>query len=514
MSKDYYETLGVDKGATPDEIKSAYRKLAKKYHPDLNKDNAEAAQKFKEVNEAYQVLSDDQKRQQYDTYGPDAFNGQGGAYQGGFGGGFGGFDMGDIFDSFFGGGRQRQNTGPQRGADMRISLKLDFEEAAFGCKKEINMSRHEKCPDCGGSGAAKGTSRKTCPNCGGTGQIRTQQNTILGSFTNITTCPRCNGEGTIVETPCPTCKGRGNVPKQRKISVNIPAGIDDGQILTMHGEGECGARGGDYGDLKIYISVRPHKLFVREGYFFYRGYEGVVVCPEPEKENGSWIWKMEFFEGDTPPEAELVKQGFHLVYYRVSNQYGAPQVLPFMESFYYFVREQYGLSQQMIPIGVSRGGLYAMLLADAHPSWIRALYLDAPVVDIRSWPKEDNQPDWLECLGVWEYTEETADQFQPVLDRRIETMTLSQIPLVLVYGDADTVVPYEKNGRLIEKAYNEAGVEGLFIGKPGCGHHPHSLEDPEPIVTFLMNSEDMGMPMSSYVDLKTWKNRGGGPNVL
>ena len=152
MSKDYYETLGVDKGATPDEIKSAYRKLAKKYHPDLNKDNAEAAQKFKEVNEAYQVLSDDQKRQQYDTFGPDAFNGQGGAYQGGFGGGFGGFDMGDIFDSFFGGGRQRQNTGPQRGADMRISLKLDFEEAAFGCKKEINMSRHEKCPDCGGRG--------------------------------------------------------------------------------------------------------------------------------------------------------------------------------------------------------------------------------------------------------------------------------------------------------------------------------------------------------------------------
>ena len=273
MSKDYYETLGVDKGATPDEIKSAYRKLAKKYHPDLNKDNAEAAQKFKEVNEAYQVLSDDQKRQQYDTYGPDAFNGQGGAYQGGFGGGFGGFDMGDIFDSFFGGGRQRQNTGPQRGADMRISLKLDFEEAAFGCKKEINMSRHEKCPDCGGSGAAKGTSRKTCPNCGGTGQIRTQQNTILGSFTNITTCPRCNGEGTIVETPCPTCKGRGNVPKQRKISVNIPAGIDDGQILTMHGEGECGARGGDYGDLKIYISVRPHKLFVREGYDLYEDME-------------------------------------------------------------------------------------------------------------------------------------------------------------------------------------------------------------------------------------------------
>jgi len=270
MSKDYYETLGVEKSASADEIKSAYRKLAKKYHPDLNKGDDTAAQKFKEVNEAYQVLSDDQKRQQYDTFGPDAFNGgAGGGYQGGFGG-FDGFDMGDIFSSFFGGGaRQRAYNGPQRGSDLRINLKLEFEEAAFGCKKEIQMSRHETCDECGGSGAAQGSSRVTCSHCGGSGQIRTQQNTILGSFTNVTTCPKCGGEGSVVEKPCPKCKGKGNVSKQRKISVNIPAGIDDGQVITMRGEGECGSKGGGYGDLKIYISVKPHKLFVREGYDLY-----------------------------------------------------------------------------------------------------------------------------------------------------------------------------------------------------------------------------------------------------
>ena len=269
MSKDYYETLGVDKGASAAEIKSAYRKLAKKYHPDLNKDDASAAQKFKEINEAYQVLSDDQKRQQYDTFGADAFNGAGagGAYQGGFDG-FGGFS--DIFDSFFGGGARRKNyNGPQRGADMRINLRIDFEEAAFGCKKEIQIPRHEPCKECGGTGAAKGTSRVTCPQCGGTGQIRTQQNTILGSFTNVSTCPQCGGEGTIVQTPCTACKGKGTNQVSRKIAVNIPAGIDDGQILTMRGEGECGKKGGEYGDLQIYISVKPHKLFVREGYDLY-----------------------------------------------------------------------------------------------------------------------------------------------------------------------------------------------------------------------------------------------------
>lgn len=271
MAKDFYEVLGVDKGATSDQIKSAYRKLAKKYHPDLNKDNEEAAQKFKEVNEAYQVLGDDQKRQQYDTYGSAAFDGSaGGGFNGG--GGFGGFDgFGDIFDSFFGGGgrAQRAYNGPQKGANMRINLKIDFEEAAFGCKKEIQLTRHETCDECGGSGAEKGTQRKTCPRCNGTGQIKTQQNTILGSFMNVQTCPQCGGEGTVVEKPCPKCRGKGSVPKTRKLAINIPAGIDDGQVLTMRGEGECGKKGGAYGDLLIYITVKPHKLFEREGYDLY-----------------------------------------------------------------------------------------------------------------------------------------------------------------------------------------------------------------------------------------------------
>ena len=239
--------------------------------------------------------------------------------------------------------------------------------------------------------------------------------------------------------------------------------------------------------------------------FYYRGYEGVVFKPDPETEHGGWIWKMEFFEGATPPELELVKQGFYLVYYRVSDQYGSPDVLKYMESFYHYVRERYGLKQQMIPIGVSRGGLYAMGLANAHPAWIRAMYLDAPVVNILSWPREDNEPDWEECKAVWGYTEETASQFTAVIEERINTMVLAQIPVVLVYGDADTAVPYAKNGRLIEEAYTEADVPSLFIGKEGCGHHPHSLEDPTPIVDFLIQTEDYGAPLSSYVDLRTFK---------
>ncbi len=239
--------------------------------------------------------------------------------------------------------------------------------------------------------------------------------------------------------------------------------------------------------------------------FYYRGYEGVVVLPNEEMEHGGWIWKMEFFEGATPPEIELVRQGFALVYYRVSDQYGSPDAMKYMESFYHYVRERYDLKQQMIPIGVSRGGLYAMGLACAHPSWIRAMYLDAPVVDILSWPREDSAPDWEECKAIWGYTEETAYDFRSVVEERISTMVLAQIPLVLVYGAADTVVPYEKNGRLLETAYREADVPSLFIGKEGCGHHPHSLEDPAPIVDFLTQTEDLGMPLSSYVDLNRFR---------
>ncbi|MEG0702128.1 MAG: molecular chaperone DnaJ [Christensenella sp.] len=265
MANDYYETLGVGKDADADEIKSAYRKLAKKYHPDLNKGDEESAHKFKEINEAYQVLSDDQKRQQYDTYGSTDFNGAGGG-QGGFGGfeGFGGF--GDIFDNIFGGGgRSHPQNGPQRGADLRVNMRLEFEEAAHGVKHDIMVSRLEQCDECNGTGAAKGTNRRTCPTCNGTGQERVQQQTMFGNFVNVQPCRTCGGEGTIVDTPCEKCKGKGTVQRQRTITVNIPAGIDNGQVLTMRGEGNAGKRGGQAGDLQIVISVKPHKLFERLG---------------------------------------------------------------------------------------------------------------------------------------------------------------------------------------------------------------------------------------------------------
>lgn len=265
MAKDYYEALGVEKNATPEQIKSAYRKLAKQHHPDLNEGNEKAAQKFKEINEAYQILSDEKKRAQYDQFGSAAFDGSGG-FQGSAG--FEGFDgFSDIFESFFGGGtsRQRSYNGPQRGADLRVNMRIEFEEAAFGCKKEIQLARHETCSECSGSGAAKGTGRKTCTQCNGAGQVRTQQQTMFGSFMNVSTCPRCGGEGSIVEEPCTKCKGAGKTPATRKLSVNIPAGIDDGQVLTMRGEGEAGKRSGGYGDLLIYINVKPHRLYTRRG---------------------------------------------------------------------------------------------------------------------------------------------------------------------------------------------------------------------------------------------------------
>lgn len=269
-NKDYYETLGVEKGASAEDIKKAYRQLAKKYHPDLNKDDENAAQKFKEVNEAYQVLSDDKKRAQYDQFGSAAFDGSAGTGGAGFGdfGGFGGF--GDIFDSFFGGGRSAaRSNGPVRGGDVEASLRITFEEAAFGVKKEISITRREQCDQCHGSGAQAGSDVKTCPTCGGSGQIRQQQQTMLGSFVNVTTCPHCHGEGRIIEKPCERCGGSGRTVHQRKINVNIPAGIDDGQILTLSGQGDAGLKGGPAGDLHVYIGVRPHKVFKRDGVNLY-----------------------------------------------------------------------------------------------------------------------------------------------------------------------------------------------------------------------------------------------------
>ncbi len=262
--KDYYDTLGVEKSASGADIKKAYRQLAKKYHPDINKED-DAAQNFKDVNEAYQVLSDDEKRSQYDQFGHSAFESGGGS--GGYGG-FSGFDgFSDIFDSFFGGGGSRaRRNGPMRGSDVEVQLRIEFEEAAFGVKKNIKITRKENCDTCEGTGAKKGTNIKTCETCGGAGQVRQAQRSILGMIENIVTCPRCGGSGKQIETPCNACGGTGRANKQQTINVTIPAGIDNGQILTLSGQGEAGIRGGGSGDLHVHILVKPHKRFVREGY--------------------------------------------------------------------------------------------------------------------------------------------------------------------------------------------------------------------------------------------------------
>ena len=268
--RDYYEVLGVNKGASDDEIKKAYRKLAKQYHPDLHPDDKTAEAKFKELNEAYEVLSDPDKKSRYDQYGHAGVDPNFGA-GGGFGGGFGGmdFDLGDIFSSFFGGGfgggGGQNRNGPRRGESLRTTVSVTFEEAAFGCEKEINISRVEKCDDCGGTGCQKGTTAEKCSNCGGTGTVRTQQRTAFGVMQSSAQCPKCNGTGKIIHSPCQTCHGAGAVRRQKKITVNIPAGIDDGQTISLRGQGNAGANGGPSGDLLITVSVRPHAYFSREG---------------------------------------------------------------------------------------------------------------------------------------------------------------------------------------------------------------------------------------------------------
>lgn len=274
MSKrDYYEVLGVSKTATQDELKKAYRKLARKYHPDLNKDNPEAAEKFKECNEAYSVLSDEQKRAQYDQFGPEAFeNGGmgGGPGAGGFGGfgGFGGSGMEDIFDMFFGGqgrGGRSNNASPQRGADLRYDMEITFEEAAFGVEKEISLKRAERCEHCHGEGAEPGSKVETCPECHGSGYVRFTQNTMFGQMVNERPCSRCHGEGKIISNPCKECGGSGTVKKTKKLKVKIPAGVDNGSRLRVGGEGEAGLKGGPSGDLYVYLYVKPHKFFERDG---------------------------------------------------------------------------------------------------------------------------------------------------------------------------------------------------------------------------------------------------------
>jgi len=261
--RDYYEILGVGRNATQEEIKKAYRKLARKYHPDVNPNDKEAEEKFKEVQEAYDVLSDPEKKARYDQFGHAGTSDQG---FGGFGGSdFGGF--GDIFDMFFGGfGGGSRRQGPQKGDDLRLDLDISFEEAAFGVEKDVEIPRTEDCPTCHGSGAAPGTHPTTCSACGGTGQIRVDQATPFGRFQTVTTCTHCKGTGKIISTPCPKCKGKGKVRRMRTIHITVPAGVDTNSKLRIAGEGEAGTLGGPPGDLYVVINVRPHKLFKRSGF--------------------------------------------------------------------------------------------------------------------------------------------------------------------------------------------------------------------------------------------------------
>lgn len=270
MSKDYYDILGIEKGANDADIKKAFKKLALKYHPDRNPDNKEAEEKFKEINEAYQVLSDPEKRSRYDQFGTADFNG--GGFEGGFGGGFDFSDLGDIFGDIFGGGfggfgsSSRANpNAPRKGSDIEATINLTFEEAIFGCQKEINITKHENCDTCKGTGAKPGTSKKTCDKCGGKGRINVQRMTPFGVSSVTSTCDKCHGTGTVIETPCSTCRGTGKVRKAKTISVKIPAGVDNGNIIPLRGQGEPGTNGGPAGDLYINLRVARHKNFERRG---------------------------------------------------------------------------------------------------------------------------------------------------------------------------------------------------------------------------------------------------------
>ncbi len=273
-NKDYYKILGVDKSASQDEIKSAYRKLAKQYHPDLHPNDSECASKFKEINEAYETLGDPNKRSNYDQFGSanpnDFFGNNGGGFSGGFSGGnfsgnFGGFE--DIFDIFssFGGGNRRQATATP-GEDIEIDLNLSFKEAVFGCKKTFRVTRTDKCSICHGTGAKDGKEFSTCPDCQGTGQVNITQNTLFGRMSTVAPCKTCNATGKIIKTKCDECGGKGVIKSNQEISVDVPAGINDGQVMTLKGKGNASRRGGTNGDLMINVSVAEHPLLTREGF--------------------------------------------------------------------------------------------------------------------------------------------------------------------------------------------------------------------------------------------------------
>ena len=259
VKRDYYQVLGVERNADAEQLKRAYRKLAMQYHPDRNQGDKEAEERFKEVGEAYSVLSDPQKRQRYDTFGhagqqmPD----------------FGSFSFDsafDLFDMFFGGGRRSgQRSGPQRGADLRMTVDIDFRESVFGAVRTVEVPRAATCPDCSGSGAASGTSPRSCPDCGGSGHVRRAMSSIFGQVVNVAACPRCRGEGRVVDTPCPHCRGRGLVEERKTLEVNIPAGVDADVQVRVAGEGEAGPKGGPHGDLYLSFRIAPHPQLVRRG---------------------------------------------------------------------------------------------------------------------------------------------------------------------------------------------------------------------------------------------------------
>lgn len=272
--RDYYEVLGVDKSASDADIKKAYRKVAKKYHPDTNPGNKEAEEKFKEAAEAYEVLSDSEKRQKYDQFGHAAFDQNGGGgYSGGFGGfedifggggGFGGF--GDIFGDLFGGGGSSRKTGPMQGDNVRASVRITFEESMFGTEKELDLTLKEECEHCHGTGAKPGTSPVTCSKCGGKGQVVYTQQSMFGMVQNVQECPDCHGTGKIIKEKCPDCSGSGFIRKRKKIAVNIPAGIDNGQSIRIRGKGEPGINGGPRGDLMVSVTVSRHPKFQRRDF--------------------------------------------------------------------------------------------------------------------------------------------------------------------------------------------------------------------------------------------------------
>lgn len=274
--RDYYEVLGVSKTASEDEIKKAYRNLAKKYHPDINPDNSEAESKFKEVGEAYEILSDPQKKSRYDQFGHAGVDPSygGGSGFGGFSGGSGGFgfeDLGDIFESFFGGGfggssRARNPNAPIKGNDIRVNMPLDFMEAVKGVKKTVSISQQQTCKTCGSSGASEGSKPETCDQCGGSGQVKVNQRTPIGMVQSTRSCSRCNGKGTVVKNPCATCNGKGRVRGTKTLEVNVPAGIDDGQSFVLRGEGDNGLNNGPSGDCVVSVSVRPDAIFERDGF--------------------------------------------------------------------------------------------------------------------------------------------------------------------------------------------------------------------------------------------------------